>query len=63
MVLADNWPFTVNASLAEAQLYHRNVGPLILLHMVKGDRREPVQSSMGLPTLETVLEMYRPSVI
>lgn len=31
MVLADNRPFTVSASLAEAQLYHRNVGPLILL--------------------------------
>jgi len=31
IVLADNRPFTVNANLAEAQLYHRNVGPFILL--------------------------------
>lgn len=66
MVLADNRPFTVNANLAEAQLYHRNVGPLILLQPDgegRPTRASPIIDEVDTPTLETVLEMYRPSVI
>lgn len=66
MVLADNRPFTVNANLAEALLYHRNVGPLILLQPDgegRPTRASPIIDEVDTPTLETVLEMYRPSVI
>lgn len=66
IVLADNRPFTVNANLAEAQLYHRNVGPLRLLQPDgegRPTRASPIIDEVDTPTLETVLEMYRPSVI
>ena len=61
MVLADNRPFTGNANLAEAQLYHRKVGPLRLLQPDgegRPTRASPIIDEVETPTLETVLEIY-----
>lgn len=66
MVLADNRPFAVNANLAEAQLYHRNVGPLGLLQPDaegRPTRASPIITEIDTQTIEAGLEMNRPSVI